>query len=154
MKRTIIAMICFNLIAGIMLLAGDLSFETFKGITKNAVPKDFSVNEGKVRSSRSFFAIEYRKDEMGQEALIFELNPKSTAFSAMQLAMDHSKFKIEDREAIYLDGSKTGMSSISIILKNNRGRFTIRHKNIGGTAWDKAGLEKILANIKLADLEQ
>jgi hypothetical protein len=72
----------------------------------------------------------------------------------MDLMFDHQKMIYQGREALFIDGSKTGMSSIKLILKNGAGIFDLTHRSLEGKAMNRAALEKLLAKIPLDTLEK
>lgn len=151
-KYLIIYLLVFLVFMSGLLLAD--SFETLKKVITDSVPAGFTINKGQTSNSRFACKITYDKDSTGSNRLIYSLNPRKKEFSEMDLLFDHKKFTWQERDALFLDGSKTGMSGIKVILKNNAGAFSITHRAIGGTAMTKDELEKMLSTIALTEFEK
>lgn len=47
----------------------------------------------------------------------------------MDIALGGERYTWNEREALYIDGSETGMSVLIIILKKNVGMFSITHRD-------------------------
>ena len=153
MKRHLISFFVIVLIGTLGFLQAD-TFETLNKVVKNVVPDGFTVNKGQTWNNRFTYKITYDKDPEGMNRLIFSLNPGKHEFSQMDLAFDHEKFTWQGRNALFTDGSKTGMSVIYFILKNKAGGFSIIHRAIGGKAMTKVELEKLLSSIALKEFEK
>ena len=153
MKRHLISFLVIVLIGTLGFLQAD-TFETFNKVVKDAVPDGFTVNKGQTWNNRFTYKITYDKDPEGMNRLIFRFNPGKHEFSQVDLAFDHEKFTWQGRNALFTDGTKTGMSGMSVMLKNKAGGFSITHRAIGGKAMNRAELEKLLSSIALKEFEK
>jgi len=153
MKRHLISFFVIVLIGTLGFLQAD-TFETFNKVVKDAVPDGFTVNKGQTWNNRFTYKITYDKDPEGMNRLIFSLNPGKHEFSEMDLALYHQQLTWQGRNALFNDGTKTGMSGITVILKNKAGVFSIIHRAIGGKAMTRVELEKFLSSIALKELEK
>ena len=130
-------------------------FNKLKNAIQNSVPKDYEVNNGQTWDHRhTLKKITYDWDESQMNTLIYSWKSKSKSFTEMDFLFDHKKITYMGREALFIDGSKTGMSSIKIILKNNSGIFELAHRSLEGKARNQAALEKLLAKVQLEVLEK
>ena len=98
--------------------------------------------------------ITYDWDESQMNRLIYSWKTKNKSFTQMDLMFDHKKITYQGREALFVDGSKTGMSSIKVVLKNGAGIFELTHRSLEGKARNQAALEKLLAQVNLESLEK
>ena len=129
-------------------------FNTLRDAILPSLPEGFIMNTEQTSDSRFNYRITY--DENGEETnrLIFKIAPNSKEFSEMDIAMGGEKYSWKEREALFIDGSETGMSSISIKLLNGAGKFTLSHRDFKTfSPKNKEDLEKMLEVIALEDLE-
>jgi len=152
MKRHLIVYLIVVLAVAFGFLGAD-TFETLQNVIKDAVPDGFTMNKGQTWNNRFAYKITYDKDSSGLNRMIFDLFPGKDAFSQMNLAFDHKRFTYQGREALFQDGTKTGMSAVIVILKNKAGRFSVTHRAIGGKAMTMDELEKLLSKVVLEKLE-
>ena len=133
---------------------GSEDFNTFRDAILPSLPEGFLVNTGQTSDSRFNYRITY--DEHGDETnrLIYKLAPTSKEFTEMDMAMGGKKYSWKEREALFIDGSETGMSTIAVILFNGAGKFTLSHRDFKTfSPKGKEDLEKMLESISLETLE-
>ena len=108
---------------------GSETFNEIRDAYKPTIPAGFSVNTGQTSDNRFIYRFTY--DENGSELnrLIYNLSPGSKEFSEMDIALGGERYTWNEREALYIDGSETGMSVLIIILKKNVGMFSITHRD-------------------------
>jgi hypothetical protein len=114
----------------------------------------YQLNAGQTFDSRFNYKVTYDKNGEESDRMIYSVHPNTFKFSELNIALATEKYTWNDREALYQDGSETGMSSIVIILKNEAGKFAVTHRMLGGIPLDKAGLEKVLSQINWELLEK
>lgn len=142
------------LVSGLLVQAGELTFDQMHDSVKNCIPSGFTFDKGQSWDNRFMYKITYQGDESKGELLIFNLAPRTEGFSEIDLAGDTEEFKVDGRSALYKNGSKTGFSILSIILKNNSGKFQVSHRLFGGKIMDKTAFMEMLSKIDLAKLEK
>ena len=130
-------------------------FNKLKNAIESSVPEEYKVNKGQTWDHRhTLKKITYDWDESQMNTLIFIWRSKNKSFTEMDFLYDHKKITYKGRKALFIDGSKTGMSSIKIILNNGAGIFDLTHRSLEGKARNQAALEKMLSGIKLDILEK
>jgi hypothetical protein len=154
MKKYLLIFLAVLLLAYLVFSDASPDFKKLEIAIKSTVPEGFTVNKGQTWDNKMFQKITYDRGKSGMNRLIFSLNPNNKSFSEMDLALDHKKITFQGRKALFNDGSRTGMSSIKIILKNNSGSFTITHRSLEGKAMNQSDLEKLLSGMKLEILEK
>ena len=133
---------------------GSETFNVIRDAFKSTIPAGFLVNTGQTSDNRFNYRFTY--DENGSELnrLIYILSPNSKEFSEMDIALGGVRFTWNEREALYIDGSETGMSVLIIILKNNVGIFSITHRDFKTyKPMNKEDLEQLLSKISMDKLE-
>lgn len=130
-------------------------FNKLKNAIQSSVPEGYEVNKGQTWDHRhTLKKITYDWDESQMNTLIYSCKSKIKSFTEMDFLFDHKKITYQGREALFIDGSKTGMSSIKIILNNGAGIFDLTHRSLEGKARNQAALEKMLAKVQLDILEK
>lgn len=127
------------------------TLDTLKNIVQPAVPAGFNINNEQTRADRFSCQAAYDKDATGNSRLIFAFYRAAEEFSELSLNMDHQILEHNGRKILFLDGSKTGMSGLQIILPS--GRFDITHRTLDGTAMNKEGLLEMLSKIAVEQLK-
>jgi hypothetical protein len=130
-------------------------FNKLKNAIQSSVPEGYELNKGQTWDHRhTMKKIAYDWDESQMNTLIYSWKSKSKSFTEMDFLFDHKKITYKGREALFIDGTKTGMSSIKIILNNGAGIFDLTHRSLEGKARNQAALEKMLSKIQLDILEK
>ena len=133
---------------------GSEVFNTLRDAILSSLPEGFVVNTGQTSDSRFNYRITY--DENGEETnrLIYLIDSNSSEFTEMDIAMEGENYSWKDREVLFIDGSKTGMSSIKVLLLNGAGKFTLTHRDFKTfKPMNKEDMEKMLEVISLEKLE-
>ncbi len=153
MKKSIVfaAIIIF---VAVFWLSADEFFNAFKSSVQKIVPAKFILNEGRSWGRNPSYRLEFNGDKDKMEILVFSLSKKATTFSEIDKAGNPESYTWEGRPAIFADGNKAGMGTLSVILKNNGGKFTISHRIFGGTFLTKAEMEGLLTRIGLEQFEK
>ena len=133
--------------------AADLSWDTFKNSVAKAAPDGFEYSR-RSSESRGFFNVQYDNSANQWEAVMFHFFPGRTEFNEGDKLGDPSVLKIDGRDALFTDGTKTGMSSLAILLKNKTGKLIIRHRKIGGTPTSLEGFKAMMEAIDLNKLDK
>lgn len=121
---------------------------------KPSVIEGFVWKSNESWDSRFRYSYIYDLNESELNRLIYVFYPNAKEFSMMAAAMGGVEFEWQGREAMYIDGKDTGMSSISVLLNNGKGRFEISHRELTNTSpFSKEQLEKILSMIAIEDIE-
>lgn len=154
MKKFLVVTSMVVLLAASSLLIAEVSFDTLKSAVEKVVPAKFTLNEGQCWDNRSTKKVAFDGDKSKMETLTFTFRPGVDKFSETDLRMKTESYTWQGRDAIFADGSKVGMGSLSIILKNKAGKFTISHRIFGGTFLTKAEMEDMLSKIGLEELEK
>lgn len=154
MKKSLLIYLIVLMIASFGFSDYSPDFKKLEVAIKNSIPEGFTLNKGQTWDNRFNLKITYDRDKSEMNTLIYSLNPGSKTFSEIDLMLDHKKMTFQGRKALFNDGSKTGMSSIKIILKNNSGSFEVTHLSREGKAMNQSDLEKMLSGIKLEILEK
>ena len=141
------------LVSGMLVQAGELTFDQIHDSVKNCIPSGFTFNKGQSWDNRFMYKVTYQGDESKAEELVFSLLPQAKGFSEMDLLGDKEEFKVDGRSALFGDGSKTGFSTLYIILKNDSGKFQVSHRLLGGIPMDKTAFMEMLSKIDLSKLE-
>ncbi len=132
---------------------GSESFNKLRDTIKPSVPDGYIVNKGQTWDNRFAYKITYNENGSEEHSLIYEFIPDASSFSELDQAMATEEYTWQGRKAIYQDGSQTGMSSIVILLKNNKGKFTLSNMTLDLTAMDKAALKNLLSHVDLTNIE-
>lgn len=154
MKKYVLAMLTVLMIASLGYPDSSPEFQKLENAIKNAVPDGFIRNKGQSWDNRFYRKITFDRGGYETNRLIFSFDPNGKSFSERDLALDHKKLTIQERKALFNDGSKTGMSVIKVILKNNSGLFTITHRSLDGKAMSQTGIETLLSKVNLEILEK
>ncbi len=155
MKKLMLTFIIVPIVFSMVFSARSPEFNKLKEAIQGSIPEGYEVNKGQTWDHRhTMKKIAYDWDESQMNTLIYSWKSKSKSFTEMDFLYDHKKIKFQDREALFIDGSKTGMSSIKIILKNGAGIFDLTHRSLEGKARNQAALEKLMAKVQLDILEK
>ena len=134
---------------------GSEEFEKIHAIIKSAIPEGFVLNSRETSDTRSQYTFTYDLNGAGLNSLIYTVRPKTTEFSAIDFAMGGVQFNIQDRKAMFVDGSNTGVSSISVILKNGKGLLSVSHREISDMSpYSRDKLEEVISKISFEQLEE
>jgi hypothetical protein len=132
---------------------GSETFNAIRDAIKPSLPAAFVVNTGQTTDSRFAYRFTYDENASETNRLIFNLVLNSEGFSEMDLAMGSEQYTLEGRDVLFSDGSETGMSGISLILKN-KAKFIIHHRDFKTfKPRDKTDLENMLSSIDIETLE-
>lgn len=130
-------------------------FNKLKTAIQSSVPQGYEVNKGQTWDHRhTLKKLTYDWDESQMNTLIYSWKSSSKSFTEMDFLFDHKKITYKGRKALFIDGSKTGMSSIKIVLNNGAGIFELTHRSLEGKAMKQPALEKMLAKVQLDILEK
>ena len=148
----------FTLVLAIAILpfaiqAADLSWDTFKNSVAKAAPDGFEYSR-RSNESRFLFNVQYDNAADQFEAIIFNFFPGRTEFNEGEKRDNPSVLKIDGRDALFTDGTKTGMSSLAILLKNKTGKLIIRHRKLGGKPTTLDGFKVMVEAINLDNLDK
>lgn len=133
---------------------GSEEFEKIHEIIKPSIIEGFVWNPDESWDNRFRYGFTYDLNGSELNRLIFAFYPNAKAFSMMAEALGGVEFEYVGRKAIYIDGKETGMSSISILLNGEKGRFELSHRELESmTTYSKEELLKILSKIALEELE-
>ena len=133
---------------------GSETYNVIRDAIKASIPEGFIVNTGQTTDNR--FNYSYTYDENGSELnrLIYNLIPGTEGFSEIELALGEEPYLWNERKALFIDGSKTGMSGIEIILKNNAGKFSVMHRDFKTyKPMNKEDLEQLFSKFSMDKLE-
>jgi hypothetical protein len=133
---------------------GSEEFQKIHEIIKPSVKEGFVWNTSQTWDSRFKYAITYDYNNSELNRLIYAFMPNAKEFSMMAEPLGGVEFEYEGRRAIYIDGSETGMSSISVLLNGEKGRFELSHRELESMAtFSKDELIEILSKITMETLE-
>lgn len=134
---------------------GSEEFEKIHTLIKPSIIDGYVWNSSQSSDSRFQYTFTYDLNGSELNRLIYSFLHNATEFSIMSFALGGKEFVWKGRKAMYIDRKETGMSGISVLLLNDKGRFSLNHRELSGmSAFSKEQLEKILSGIKLENLEK
>lgn len=155
MKKLVLTFMIVSMVFSLGFAARSPEFNKLKDAIQSSVPEGYEINKGQTWDHRhTMKKIAYDWDESQMNTLIYSWKSKGKSFTEMDFLFDHKKITYQGREALFIDGSKTGMSSIKIILTNGAGIFDLTHRSLEGKARNQAALEKLMAKVQLDILEK
>ena len=133
---------------------GSEEFNKIHQLIKPSVIEGFVWNIEESSDSRFQYTFTYDLNGSELNRLIYTFIPNAEEFSIVSAALGGVEFNYNGRKAMYIDGKETGMSGISVLLRNSKGRFAVNHRELSNmSTYSKTEMEQILSKIPLESLE-
>ena len=134
---------------------GSEEFEKIHELIKPSVNEGYEWNTSQSSDSRFKCTLTYDLQGSELNRLIYGFSPNAKEFSLMAAALGGVEFDMNGRRAMYIDGKETGMSSISVLLNEGKGKFEVTHRDLGSMKpYSKSELLEIITKIDLDTLEK